>query len=361
MNPSQEQPSPTRVRIPKNTFVGGEVVSPTVVRKGEDSQEAYKRGWLAALTRAYGKRSTESDETVKLNLAEIAKAAMQNGMTRQEIADHLVSLGISVETKTDIKSEKPIEPVEEPAKPVDEEPEEVPLDEKIFNLAVELKKLVDSSTTGENSLQKAELHKKLQEAITAYKTLRLKEGYNESIIAIKITHILKDSGLVFQREEKEPEYPDWINEVIDSQESKVFLHRTSEENASNILNEGLWVGADFLGTASGSGVDEESAFKKLLEIHQRVNWVVIIKIPQKIFEILKENKKYNQEQDHMANIGIFDLKPENINAFLFDHFFDAEKGSVIIPPEWVYGMADQKTLEMVRNNKFNLNQHQDFN
>ena len=239
------------------------------------------------------------------------------------------------------------------------------LEQNIFDLAKELKDLTSVAQDKKDSSKIQDVYKRLQQAITAYKSLELREGSNEALIASEITRILQIAGLDFQREEKKENYPDWIEEITHSNEARVYLHRTSEDNALSIMETGFRAGVRLDSTTTTSGSDKASAFENFLRIHKGPGWVVIMKIPQEVFNTIKANQQYNV--DHPSTATNFmemmhdtSQKPENIDDFLMEYFFDRDKQSIIIPSEWIYGIADQRSLKIVRNPNFNLRSHQDI-
>ena len=87
-------------------FVGGEDITPTAVLP-EDPRSpnggllmdaAWRRGWLAAMTRANGRTSVSPEQRIR-NIQEIADAAMKTGMSSSTIKEHLKSLGVAIEAK----------------------------------------------------------------------------------------------------------------------------------------------------------------------------------------------------------------------------------------------------------------------
>lgn len=87
----------------EGTVVGGEVITPTAVSI-EDARSpdgsistaaAWERGWLVAIARAYGRRDI-AEQVRKRNVQDIVDAAKDAGLSRDVLASHLKSLGITV-------------------------------------------------------------------------------------------------------------------------------------------------------------------------------------------------------------------------------------------------------------------------
>lgn len=79
----------------KTPIVGGEIISSTATRAGETSNHpAQERGWLSAITSAYGKQEVSISDRQK-NVQEIVNAAMAAGVPKEKIGGHLKSLGIT--------------------------------------------------------------------------------------------------------------------------------------------------------------------------------------------------------------------------------------------------------------------------
>jgi hypothetical protein len=87
-------------------FFGGEEITPTAVLP-EDPRApngsllmdaAWRRGWLAAMTRANGRTSVSPEQRVR-NLQEIADEAGKAGISPDTIKEHLRSLGVAIEAQ----------------------------------------------------------------------------------------------------------------------------------------------------------------------------------------------------------------------------------------------------------------------
>jgi len=77
-------------------IIGGEVISPTSVLEGETTtQLAQERGWLAAITSAFGKQEISIEDKQK-NVQAIVDAARAAGVPKDRLETHLLSLGITI-------------------------------------------------------------------------------------------------------------------------------------------------------------------------------------------------------------------------------------------------------------------------
>lgn len=74
--------------------VGGELITPTAVRPGENPREAHDRGFLAAMTSAHAKEVPQAEK--QANIQKIVDAAKAAGVAEDKIAAHLQRMGISV-------------------------------------------------------------------------------------------------------------------------------------------------------------------------------------------------------------------------------------------------------------------------
>ncbi|MCL5784072.1 MAG: hypothetical protein M1142_01800 [Patescibacteria group bacterium] len=82
------------------SIVGGEIITPSARLIGEtDNKGAQERGWLAAMTSAFGNSEIPPDQR-QTNLQEIVDVARATGVPRETIKTHLESLGVRVVTRT---------------------------------------------------------------------------------------------------------------------------------------------------------------------------------------------------------------------------------------------------------------------
>lgn len=87
--------------------VGGEIITPTARLVGEkDNTEAVKRGWLSAIDRSMSNEQYALDEK-KRNLQTIVDAAIESGLTKEELKAHLESRGVVVIPKENLEPSAP--------------------------------------------------------------------------------------------------------------------------------------------------------------------------------------------------------------------------------------------------------------
>lgn len=147
--------------------------------------------------------------------------------------------------------------------------------------------------------------------------------------------------------------PPWVKEITHSDKYHVRLHRTSKELAEKIMESGFYAGGDLASTTSNSGLKVEDAFEDFKRIHHGPNSVVIIRLPQRLFDEVNQNKKNASNNEAATGLNIMELmanqKPTSLDELMIDKFFDKDKGGIVVPKEWVFGYADQSTLELTKN------------
>ena len=100
---NQTQPFDIGDNFDRTPIIGGEIISPTAVLRGESSNKpATERGWLSAITHANSNAATE--EIRHKNIQEIATAALKAGVSKEKLREHLQKLGIGTTeaSKTEI-------------------------------------------------------------------------------------------------------------------------------------------------------------------------------------------------------------------------------------------------------------------
>lgn len=98
----------------KTPVIGGEIISPTAVRDDDprnpdgsiNLKAAQNRGWLSAITSAYGKRDLPDAERQK-NVQEIVNAALASGVSREQLGNHLKSLGVNTIPREQVSAQTP--------------------------------------------------------------------------------------------------------------------------------------------------------------------------------------------------------------------------------------------------------------
>lgn len=90
-----------RVTIPVDTFIGGVPVVPAAMSAdaksfSDEFDEANKNGWFKAIYEVFSKKDEADREDVRKNVIELIKAALDNGVTKEEMSAYLTELGITI-------------------------------------------------------------------------------------------------------------------------------------------------------------------------------------------------------------------------------------------------------------------------
>lgn len=124
---------------------------------------------------------------------------------------------------------------------------------------------------------------------------------------------------------------DYKTEIVSTQETCTFLHRTSRNLVDKIMSEGLCCGADIRSSATWQPQDLEKAEALFRQTHKGNNAVVVVKIPRKTWETARAKARANGSTAEVT--------------FREVGYFNPKKGNFTVRPEFVAGWIDRNSGE----------------